>query len=70
MTESTHLMLCTVFACTGGYSDEILRKYKDVFQMILDNDKYLQGQEWNSHTFYKHEKKYFEEEKHEIYHGL
>lgn len=59
MTDATHFMLCSVFACVAGYPDSILKQYADVFQKILDNDKHLQGKEWDSHKVYENDKKYF-----------
>ena len=60
MTDSTNLMLCTIWATAAGYSDEIMRQYAKAMRIILEHDKLLQGQEWNHHRFYENDAKYFE----------
>ena len=53
MTKTTHYMLCTVLGVVSGYPDDVMPEYADVFQKILDNDKLLQGREWNQKQVYK-----------------
>lgn len=43
----------------SGYPEHIMPKYAEVFQNILNLDKELEGQEWDSHKVYEQRRKYF-----------
>ena len=59
MEEVTQFMLNVVLSCVSGYPKEVMPHYAEVFQMILENDKYLQGKRWDRERAYEN-KKFFD----------